>query len=188
MPSIVDVCNRALSRLGSLRVTVVFPTPDNSKAARACHSAWGIVRDEVLRAHPWNCAITRAELAADTATPEWGFDSQFTLPSDCLRVLEVDTAGHWQIESRKLLTDEDAPLYVRYIRREEDVSLWDPLLVSAMASRLAAELSREIADVSGNQQQLLLVEYRAILDEAKRSDAQESSVPDLSDLEWIAVR
>jgi hypothetical protein len=30
----------------------------------------------------------RVALAADTATPAWGFSSQFTLPADCLRLLK----------------------------------------------------------------------------------------------------
>jgi len=57
-----------------------------------------------------------------------------------------------------------------------------------MASRLAAEMSRELADVSGSQQELLLAEYKALLMEARRADAQESSVADLVEDDWITVR
>jgi hypothetical protein len=34
-----------------------------TKAVRACFDAWTDIRDEVLRAHPWNCLIKRSRLS-----------------------------------------------------------------------------------------------------------------------------
>ena len=86
MPSVVDICNEAMDLLGAATITALT---ENSKEARLCNRRFETVRDSVLRAHPWNVAITRAALAKDSATPAFGFTSQFTLPTDpfCLRVL-----------------------------------------------------------------------------------------------------
>lgn len=65
MASEVDIANRALSRLGALRITALA---DDTKNGRAANSAWTMVRDEVLRAHPWNAATKRKSVATLTGT------------------------------------------------------------------------------------------------------------------------
>lgn len=60
MATATGIANRALSRLGALRVAAIPAA--TSEAARAIgdpaspDSAFAICRDEVLRAHPWKCA------------------------------------------------------------------------------------------------------------------------------------
>ena len=90
MPSVVDICNEAMDLLGAATITSLT---ENSKEARLCNRRFETVRDHVLRAHPWNCAITRKELAKDSDAPAFGFNHQFTLPTDpfCLRVLSFGT-------------------------------------------------------------------------------------------------
>ena len=81
MASVVDICNGALNQLGA---TTILSLTEDSKNARLCNSRFTQVRDALFRTHPWNCLQKRTELAKDTATPAWGFSSQFTLPADCL--------------------------------------------------------------------------------------------------------
>ena len=59
--SVIEICNNALVDLGEEPITSLA---DNTKAARLCNQRWPAVRDAVLRAHPWNCAVTLARLAA----------------------------------------------------------------------------------------------------------------------------
>jgi hypothetical protein len=86
MSSVVDICNEAMDLLGAATITSLT---ENSKEARLCNRKFELTRDAVLRAHPWNAAIARAELAANSVGPAFGFTHQFQLPADpyCLRVL-----------------------------------------------------------------------------------------------------
>ena len=86
MPSVVDICNEALDLLGAATITALT---QNSKEARLCNRNYELVRDSVLRAHPWNTAVTRKNLPQDATAPDFGFTYQYTLPTDpfCSRVL-----------------------------------------------------------------------------------------------------
>lgn len=186
MPSQVDIYNRALSRLGVRRVTDI---DEESAAARACNAAWDMVRDEVLRAHPWNFATARASLAADSDEPEFEYDYQYTLPAGCLRVLEADTDDWpWVVEGRRILTDTTAPLDIRYIDRVEDTEQYDAGFVSAVSQRLAAEISQELISASGAQQDNLMNVYRRILKQATSTDAMESSPLEFEEDVWVTCR
>ena len=144
MASEVQICNRALQKLGSDSITSLA---DATEPARECNRAYFDVRDAELRDHNWNFAITRVQLAALATGPVWGFDKQFQLPADCLRVIEVNglnDPGAWTVEGRMLLANAAAPLDVRYVKRETDAGLFDPLFAEALASRLAAELAEPL--------------------------------------------
>ena len=86
MASVVQICNSALNQLGASSITALT---ENSKNARICNERYETIRDAVFRSHPWNCLVTRVQLAQDTETPAWGFSYQYTLPSNCLRVLSI---------------------------------------------------------------------------------------------------
>ncbi len=79
MPSVVDICNEAMDLLGAATITSLT---ENSKEARLCNRRFETVRDSVLRSHPWNVAIVRTDIAADSDAPAFGFTHQFTLPTD----------------------------------------------------------------------------------------------------------
>ena len=185
MPSSVDICNRALSRVGEARITSLA---DDSKQARACSSAFAFIRDEVLRAHPWNSAIARASLEKLAASPAFGYDDSYQLPADCLRVVEVyDTTLPWVIEGKTILSDEGAPLSIRYVKREEDTNEWDALLVSAIAARLAMELCEELTQ-SNTKRERATQEYEQILARARMADGQEQSPMPFEEDAWINAR
>lgn len=52
-----QIVNLALTRLGDLRIAALS---DATAAAQAANAVYAALRDEVLRAHPWNFAIQRA--------------------------------------------------------------------------------------------------------------------------------
>ena len=59
MTSIVGICRMALDLLGDYAIADLS---DNTKQARLCDRNYPVMRDAVLRAHSWNCAMTRARL------------------------------------------------------------------------------------------------------------------------------
>ena len=186
MASVVDICNEAMDLLGAATITALT---ENSKEARLCSRRFETVRDSVLRAHPWNIAVTRKQLAKDSAAPACGFTNQFTLPTDpyCLRVLSLFTANvdsslaaydsqaMFKIEGRKVLTDEDTCRIV-YVGRITDTEQYDSLLSSAVATKLAAEPAYAITCSTSVSQQMLAI-YEERMREARSMDATEG-VPD----------
>lgn len=187
MASEVQICNRALQKLGS---DPIVSLADASEQARECSRAYADVRDAELRDHNWNFAITRAQLPALSTDPAWGFDKQFQLPADCLRVIELNglnDSGDWTVEGRMLLANAAAPLDIRYIKRETDVGLFDPLFVEALASRLAAELAEALTQ-SNTKAERALVAYREALRKARRADAIEGTPDMLEEGTWLGAR
>ena len=182
MPSVVDICNESLDLLGA--ATIIALT-DNSKEARLCNRNFDLVRDAVLRAHPWNIAVTRKELAQDASAPAFGFTYQYTLPTDpyCLRVLSFwdsnvdnelaayDSNVMYKIEGRKILSNEGT-CNIIYIGRVTDTEQYDSLLSSTIAHRLAAKLAYNITG-SGTVAQTMQALYEERLREAKSIDAME---------------
>ena len=182
MASVVDLCNRALDLLGAANITALT---ENSKEARLCNGNFDDVRDAVLRSHPWNVAITRKNLAADSATPAFGFSFQFTLPTDpfCLRVLSFwnsnvnnevaayDSNVMIKIEGRKILSNEDT-CNIIYIGRVTDTEQYDSLLNKAISARLAAEIAYNITGSNSVASNMLTI-YEARLKEAKGVDSME---------------
>jgi hypothetical protein len=68
-------------------------------------------------------------------------------------------------------------LFIRYIRREENVARWSPLAISAASFRLGAELA-PVLTTSSKKFESLLAAYEAILNSAKAHNAANDSVQD----------
>jgi len=182
MPSVVDICNEAMDLLGASTITSLN---ENSKEARLCNRKFDVARDSVLRTHPWNVAIARAELAASSTSPPFGFTYSFPLPTDpyCLRVLSFwnnnvnnelaayDSNIMFKIEGRNILSNEDACKIV-YISRVTDTEQYDPLLSTAVAHRLASDTAYAITGSNTVSQQMFNL-YEQRLKEAKGVDAME---------------
>jgi hypothetical protein len=185
MPSVVDICNKALDKLGHGPITSL---EDGTKAANLCNRNWGMVRDEVLRDHPWNFAVKRTSLAASTETPSWGFTYKFPLPADNLRLLEVRdlSTAEYQVESGHILAN-DAILYIRHIRKVTDPNEYDHSFINAVAVRLAFELCESLTQSSTKKGELW-EEYKQSKIDAKGVDGQENPPQQFEEDEWISVR
>lgn len=184
MTSAVDICNRGLSKLGASRITSLT---DDTKAAKACNNAYESVRDFIIRVHPWNSTVKRVQLAPLSDAPVYGYTYRYQWPSDCIKVLEVDTTYSWVSEGREILTDEGTVLKVRYQRCETDPNQFDRLLVETIAARLAFEISEELTQ-SNSKKQAALRDYEQILKVAKLNDAQEGSPSTFAEDDWINAR
>jgi len=185
MSSVVTACNKALDKVGQGPITSLS---DGTTAANLCDRNWPLVRDMVLRDHPWNFAVKRDVLAASSTPPAWGFQKEFPLPTDFLRLLEVRdlSTGEYQVEGRSILADADA-LYIRYIWRVTDPNVYDALFLEAVACRLAVELCEPLTQ-SNTKKDALFQEYADTLTRAVRVDGQENPPQEYEEDEWIAVR
>ncbi|MBI1406170.1 MAG: hypothetical protein GC145_08605 [Caulobacter sp.] len=183
--------NAALGKLGQGAV-LSFDDPDDR--ARWLKSRFGEVRDLCLRANRWHFAMARARLSVEATAPAFGYQRQFPLPSDCLRLAEVGGvafeaggAAAYALEGGRILTDAAAPLDIRYVRCVEDVAAWDPLFAEAVACRLASELAEKLTQSSGKREAALR-DYQLSLREAFRVNAIEAAPETTVDGGWLLAR
>lgn len=192
MASEVSICNRAL-RL--LRVQPISSFDEDGEAAGWCAETYGDARDALIAEYPWNFATRRAALPALSDVPTWGFARAFQLPGDperCLRVLRLEGEPEravlpYQVEGRRVVTDEAAPLRILYLARVIDPSGYPPLFVEALAARLAAEGAFHFTGSTSREAQLSDL-YERKLALARRFDAQEGSAPGVVADEWLRSR
>ena len=180
----IDVCNSALQRVGA---TTIISLSDNTPEARCCNVAYDSNRRDEIRKHPWTFAVSRAVLAPDDAAPLFDFKYQYTLPIDCLRVLRSsDFDLDWKVEGRKILSNNDNPLYLRYIADITDAAQWDASFYNVVSAALAVDLVERLTQ-SNTKKQLLLDEYHDAVRIARRMNAFESgSESGPEDSWWIA--
>jgi hypothetical protein len=141
----VSIINGALIALGSDPITSI---DEGTIEARTAKARFDYVRDEVLRAHSWNCALAQAELAQLSETPLFGFAYKYALPTNpyCLKVVKLseEDAGYlWRVSGRYLETDAETAS-IDYIQRLTNYGEYDPDLAEAISARLAAEIAYKI--------------------------------------------
>ena len=179
-----SICNSALIKIGAERINSLTET---NKRAQLCNEQYSKVRDEVLRSHPWNFAITRASFSQLSSTPAFGYTYEYAIPSDCLRILDLsDEATEWKQEGNKILTDS-ATIKARYIKRVTAPAEYDSFFIEALALRLATDLSYSLVQ-STTLSNMLITQYQAHLSLARSYDAQEGTPPDLIDDSFVEAR
>jgi len=187
--SVIEICNNALLDLGE---DVIMSLGDESKAAGLCNNRWPAVRDAVLRAHPWNCAMSQAELAASSIAPLWRWEYKYVLPPDFLRIVRVvgqdgTEVGDWEIQGGVILCDEEAPMFISYVRRELDPMKYDALLDEALSARLAATLAYPLSASTSLVQAYWNI-YQEKLGEARGVDAREGIPESVTATGWLGAK
>jgi len=154
-----SIATLALRLLGDGRNTVADLQTDTTVQAKACRAVYETARDEVLRDHPWQFAMKRAELAQVEADPneEWAYSYRY--PSDCLFIRRIPSGIRATKETLAqkieyeigrddtgllIFTDvENAE--VEYTMKEEDAGRYHPDFVMALAFRIAAYVAPQLA-------------------------------------------
>lgn len=164
MASDVDICNIALSHLGSDAQVASIDPPDGSAEAGHCARFFPIVRSEMIEPYPWRFATTRAALAT-VANPSTVWQYAYALPSDMLRawrvlragsvfvndIFDLDNAGmlalpderdcaDFTIEGNVLLTHEPEAVLI-YSRDVVDTALFSSSFRTGFGYLLAAYLA-----------------------------------------------
>ena len=199
MASNVQIANSALTKIGSSRITSLT---DNVKAAREINAIFELRRDYLLRTHNWSFAMTRANLPALDETPAWGYTTLYQLPTDCLRVVQVNdtwvvpgladyTSGPdsepYKITGRRIETDIGAPLKLRYIKRVTDPAQFDAAFVEVFASDLADQVCEALTQSNTKREATRAVLRQSLL-EAIRSNAIELPPEAIPDDSWVLSR
>ncbi len=186
MASEVDICNFALRRVGAERINSLA---DQSKEGIACNDSYNVALLALLAEHPWNFATKRVALGLLVSVPVWGFDKQFQLPADCLRVITTDPDYEdfeYKVEGTLLLCNE-AAIKIEYISNGITASSFPPKFVEVLGWKLAHELSYALVQSLELGAQLE-AKYRMEFASARLMDAQEGSPRQLIKSDWTNAR
>ncbi len=176
--SAVDIWNLALDMLGA--GPPITSVNDGSQLGQLCARVYPVCRNEVLRAHEWNCAITRADLTqlADAPVSEYSYQYQLPVSPLCLRVLNMPeaTTAVYRIEGDRLLTDEDE-VSIRYIQELTDTSKYPPDLIELVALKLAETIAFKVTNDKAKEA-AMFQKYEFKLMDAKAANRNEYRQPD----------
>lgn len=180
-----NIANLALHSLGVSRITSLS---DDSEQARVLNDIYEHIRDEMMEIHPWNFSIVYSDsLAQNDDDPNFDYDYSYALPSDCLRVIELEDAeDNFKVVGDNLYTDTSSPK-IKYISLVTTTGNFSKSFVTALAARLAAEACYALT----NDKVLARdkwAEYEKKLTQARSSDGQEGTIDKIDDFSWIADR
>lgn len=188
MASDVEIANAAFRKLGQAPITAFT---EDSKAARLANERFAELRDGLLFQHPWNFAIKRRSLAASATAPVWGYAAAYPLPTDYIRMHEVngedEGTGRWKVEDGAVVTDLEAPLEVRYVYRVTDANRMSVGFREALASVLAADWAE---DITGDNNVVNTMERKSRVKVAQmRSNDGQEGIPDQFESDdWVNAR
>ena len=199
MPGMNDVCNIGLMRIGH-QDQVQDITTEKTTAAMACNAIYEQSRDTVLRAHNWGFAKVNAPLAllAVSAPTNWAY--AYAYPADCLmlramvvpgsRYMGTENAVPFEVQNvagvKAIVTDQ-MNAEIIYTCRVEDLNLWDPLAISALAYLIGSEVAMPLA-IQSALAQAARQGYAQALMAAAGADANESHQGPLPDCEFVRAR
>ena len=148
----VGVASMAGDLLDEFNITSL---DENTPAARFMARSFGYVRDETLQLYPWHFATKRALLPVLTELPEFGWDYQYNLPTDCIRVHPLKDDGlldgvdiPHEVENNRILCDVPTEIKIRYTFRQTNLAKWRPLAARVFAARLAMYAATRITGKS----------------------------------------
>jgi hypothetical protein len=195
----VKIANLALTKIGAQRITSLL---DNTESARTVYAVFDAVRDAELRRHNWRFSLKRAALPSLSETPAFGYAHAYQLPADCIKILSVGDyypgydfteyrvahdAEEYAVEGRTILSNDAAPLNLRYVSSSEDSTQYDAAFVAALAARLAYEIVEALSQSRGKKE-AVLQDYRLSITEAIRSNSIESPTQQIPDDSWLLSR
>lgn len=192
MATQVGIINMALSKIGDWYIDTIA---DTTKQCTFALLHWDTVRDALIESYPWNFAIKRAKLDWAGTTPAFGYDHEWTLPTDYSRALMVSADDDldnsvsidFKIEGGVLRTSENE-VYLEYVAGVTTPASWPPSFCSLMACNLAALLAEPLGGMSETAKQQLMVDREMALVQAQANDFNERSNEVLGYYQTIGCR
>lgn len=186
-----SICNMALGKIGSLRITNSVET-DTSLQAIQCRIHYEPTRNALQRSHKWRFASARSELTQDSADPDFEWDNQFILPTDFLRFKSIDEetgvtsrSNRHAIEGQRFLTNFST-VSLLYVKKVTDVTKFDSLFVKVFVWLLADELIGPLAGGDPKIQKKIDAALKKLIPKVQAVDMDETDVGGRSD--WNLAR
>ena len=183
----VLICNMALSRIGVL--TLIEDINEASAEAQACKIFFNPSRDFVLGSANWPFLTRYAGLGLVATDPNDDWKASYRLPSDCIYAMRLVLApGRIYTPAPPFAISGDAQgnlllcdlteANLEYIASQTNSGRFDDLLASAIAWRLASEISMPLGRSDAYQQRASNEYQRAVREAAASSFAETQRDPD----------
>jgi len=163
----------------------------DSKAVNAFNAIYEQARNEMFTLpENWNFCSTRAELSPYGTAPVTGYDYQYGLPDNCLRIIcftsedgdtiqykyrrEVYVSGNTQVDV--LLTNQDE-CFIRYIVLRTNPNTWPPWFVKLVYHNVAKLICKPLTK-DDQKNNLIARWYEDAYDDAKAANGMEGAEVD----------
>lgn len=193
MPSVVDICNIALSHIGAKPDVSSISPPEGSVSADYCATFWPMARDMALEDGAWGFATRYRNLSQSVdVVPGWSY--KYVLPVDCIKVIALLQSEGVEPQDYKIINDGGIRYVVsntdsariEYVTREDNTNVYSPSFVDAvswlLASYLAMPITRDI-----KLKEAALNAYNQSVHGAMVSDANQSHKPE-EEVVWLEDR
>lgn len=132
-------------------------------------------------------AVTTLGTVLDPLVPNWKFDNQFSMPSDFIRLVDLeDRRSQYEIHGDKLITSMST-IKMEYVYRLTDVSAMGPMLKETIAAKLAHEMSYKL-DTSTSKHNEMGDYFNRVYQLAKTVDSQQRPVDRMASDEFLLGR
>lgn len=174
MSSKLEIINNALMKCGLPLAASLTETDWNASVV------FETVAKQALRSFPWGFATRFASLSANTNRPAHGFAYAYTLPTDCLRIVDVRQHDDLRapkgrfVVSGKLLYANISPCNARYVACDLEPANWPDDFCDAVSCKIAAEIANLSAQTVTMTPGLLQM-YQLSLAQAQTIDSTETN-------------
>jgi len=190
MASEVGIVNAALIKIGAKNTITSFTdgTPGGNYAA----ARYAEIRDDLLRAHPWNFAVRRSKLARSSDTPDFEYAYKYALPNLWLKVLGAwdnsagDGALDYKQEGSFLFTDSE-DVYCKYIIQVVDPNTMTSDFRECLALKMGVELAIYVSN-SNSMSEMLQQRFESALLKAQSMDSADDRPDRMPAGSWYASR
>lgn len=193
LASDTEIINLALIRLGH---DTIADIDEDTPAAILARATYDTARRSLLEMQAWNFATRWTTLSAGTLPTAAAakYDYAFPLPSDCIRVLEVEFQSQnegeeWEVGEDDLLLTNLASddLRIRYVFDHTNVAEWSPSFIDTLASKLQAEWAESLVkDTALAKRQT--EQYETVLARARTYDSAQMTPRRIETDAWTRVR
>lgn len=186
-----EICNLALSKLGSDRIQLADFDNDTGQVKEQCDLFFVPTLEELTRMYSWNCCTKRsASISADGSfSGSYGYSTSYDLPDDCIRVLRIerdatDETGileknEFIVVGRKLFCNKTSSIFIQYTAIPEDTAatndyeMMDASFLKCFYTLLAIKLAVPLTGNSEIENAIRSEFNNIVLPEAKRLNSIE---------------
>jgi len=183
-PGALDICNAALAKIGEAPLENLIV--NQSTASQLCILFYHPSRREVLSLARWTFATKEQRLTSIAGMKEQpGIRNcySFSLPGDCLRVLNVHT-HYWKLQGKTIYAWEPT-IRLTYLADIENVELFDPLFMDALATKLAEKIEVPLTGSHSLRSALQQEFHKVILPQASATNLYQAYSNDETPLNQI---